>query len=101
MADYLVDLRDVRFLIHEYLDVEKLLTYPKFAEFNTEMFDMILEEGVKQAKEIAAPLAASAKASSPAGPTVKSRTAVKYPSETARSSTHTSSNHTHEPPSER
>jgi len=58
MADYLVDLRDVQFLIHEYLKVEKLLTYPKFAEFNSEMFDMIIEEGVKQAKEIAAPLAA-------------------------------------------
>jgi alkylation response protein AidB-like acyl-CoA dehydrogenase len=58
MADYLVDLRDVRFLLNEYLDVEKLLTYPKFAEFSTEMFDMIIEEGVKQAKEIAAPLAA-------------------------------------------
>jgi alkylation response protein AidB-like acyl-CoA dehydrogenase len=58
MADYLVDLRDVRFLIHEYLNVEKLLTYPKFAEFNSEMFDMIIEEGVKQAKEIVAPLAA-------------------------------------------
>ena len=58
MADYLVDLRDVRFLIHEHLNVEKLLTYPKFAEFNSEMFDMIIEEGVKQAKEIVAPLAA-------------------------------------------
>ena len=57
MADYLVDLRDVRFLIHEYLGVEKLLTYPKFAEFSSEMFDMIIEEGVKQAQEIAAPLA--------------------------------------------
>jgi alkylation response protein AidB-like acyl-CoA dehydrogenase len=56
MADYLVDLRDVQFLLYEYLDVEKLQKYPKFQDFNKEMFDMIIEEGVKQAKEIAAPL---------------------------------------------
>jgi alkylation response protein AidB-like acyl-CoA dehydrogenase len=56
MADYLVDLRDVQFVLHEYLDLEKLLKYPKFQEFNKEMFEMILEEGVKQAREIAAPL---------------------------------------------
>ena len=56
MADYLVDLRDVQFLLFEYLDVEKLLKYPKFQEFNREMFEMIVEEGLKQAQEIAAPL---------------------------------------------
>jgi alkylation response protein AidB-like acyl-CoA dehydrogenase len=56
MADYLVDLRDVQFVLYEHLDVEKLLKYPKFQDFNREMFDMIIEEGVKQAKEIAAPL---------------------------------------------
>jgi alkylation response protein AidB-like acyl-CoA dehydrogenase len=56
MADYLVDLRDVQFVLYEYLDVEKLLGFPKFQEFNREMFDMIIEEGIKQAKEIAAPL---------------------------------------------
>ena len=56
MSDYLADLRDVQFLLFEYLDVEKLLKYPKFQEFNREMFEMIVEEGLKQAQEIAAPL---------------------------------------------
>jgi alkylation response protein AidB-like acyl-CoA dehydrogenase len=56
MSDYLADLRDVQFLLFEYLDVEKLLDYPKFQEFNKEMFEMIVEEGLKQAQEIAGPL---------------------------------------------
>ena len=56
MSDYLVDLRDIQFLLFEHLDVEKLLKYPKFQEFNKEMFEMIVEEGLKQAQEIAAPL---------------------------------------------
>lgn len=56
MADYLVDLRDIQFLLFEHLEVEKLLEYPKFQEFNREMFEMIIEEGLKQAQEIAAPL---------------------------------------------
>jgi alkylation response protein AidB-like acyl-CoA dehydrogenase len=56
MSDYRVDLRDVQFLLFEHLDVEQLLKYPKFQEFNLEMFEMIVEEGLKQAQEIAAPL---------------------------------------------
>ena len=56
MSDYRVDLRDVQFLLFEHLDVEQLLKYPKFQEFNKEMFEMIIEEGLKQAQEIAAPL---------------------------------------------
>ena len=38
MSDYLVDLRDVQFCLFEHLDVEQLLKYPKFQEFNREMF---------------------------------------------------------------
>ena len=56
MSDYLVDLRDVQFVLHEQLHLEQLLKYPKFQEFSKEMFEMIVEEGAKQAKEIAAPL---------------------------------------------
>jgi len=56
MADYLVDLRDVQFALFEHLDVEKLLKYPKFQELSREMFEMIVEEGLKQAQEVAAPL---------------------------------------------
>jgi alkylation response protein AidB-like acyl-CoA dehydrogenase len=53
MSDYLVDLRDVQFNLYEHLDVEKLLKYPKFQEFNREMFDMIIDEALKQASEVA------------------------------------------------
>ena len=56
MSEYRVDLRDVQFLLFEHLDVEQLLKYPRFQEFNREMFEMIIEEGLKQAQEIAAPL---------------------------------------------
>jgi alkylation response protein AidB-like acyl-CoA dehydrogenase len=56
VSDYLVDLRDVQFVLYEYLELEKLLKYPKFQEFNKGMFEMIVEEGLKQAQEIAAPL---------------------------------------------
>ncbi len=56
MSNYLVDLRDVQFCLFEHLDVEKLLKYPKFQEFNREMFEMIVEEALKQAQEVAGPL---------------------------------------------
>jgi alkylation response protein AidB-like acyl-CoA dehydrogenase len=56
VSEYLIDLRDVEFVLNEYLDVEKLLKYPKFQGFNKEMFDMVIEEGLKLAKEVVAPL---------------------------------------------
>ena len=56
MSQYLVDLRDVQFLLFEYLDVEKLLKYPRYQDFDREMFEMIIAEGLQQAQEVAAPL---------------------------------------------
>jgi len=56
MADYLVDLRDVRFLLYEYLGVERLCGYEKYREFSKEVFDMVLDQALKLAKEVIAPI---------------------------------------------
>ncbi len=55
MAEYLVDLRDITFNLYEYLGIEKLTEYPKYQDFNKEMFDMVLDQGLKQAKDVFAP----------------------------------------------
>jgi len=56
MGDYLVDVRDVRFCLYEHLGVERLLEYPRYQEFNKEMLDMVIDQALKQAKEVFAPL---------------------------------------------
>jgi len=56
MAEYLVDLRDIQFVLYEYLGVERLCEYEKYAEFNKEVFDMVIEQGLKLAKEVIAPM---------------------------------------------
>jgi len=56
MGEYLVDLRDVQFILYEHLGVEKLCQYPKYGEFNREVFDMVLDQALKMAKEVIAPL---------------------------------------------
>ncbi len=56
MAEYLDDLRDVQFVLYEHLGVEKLCEFEKYAEFSKEVFDMVLEQGLKLAKEEIAPL---------------------------------------------
>ncbi|MEW6441508.1 MAG: acyl-CoA dehydrogenase [bacterium] len=56
MADYLVDFRDVQFVLYEHLGVDKLCQYPKFAEYSKEVFDMVLDQALKMAKEVIAPL---------------------------------------------
>ncbi len=56
MAEYLVNRRDIEFILYEHLDVEQLCRYEKYSEFNREVFDMVLEQGLKLAKEELAPL---------------------------------------------
>jgi hypothetical protein len=56
MAEYLDDLRDVQFVLYEQLGVDKLCEYEKYAEFSKEVFDMVLEQGLKLAKDEIAPL---------------------------------------------
>ena len=56
MAEYLVDLRDIQFVLYEHLGVEKLCQHEKYGEFSREVFDMVLDQGLKLAKEEIAPL---------------------------------------------
>ena len=55
-AEYLVDFRDIQFILYEYLGVEKLCEYEKYGEFNKEVFDMVLDQALKLAKEVIAPI---------------------------------------------
>ena len=56
MADYLVDFRDVQFVLYEMLGVDKLCEREKYQDFNKEIMDMVLEQGLKFSKEILAPI---------------------------------------------
>ena len=56
MAEYLDDRRDVEFILYEHLGVEKLCEYDKYSEFSKDVFDMVLDQGLKLAKEEIAPL---------------------------------------------
>jgi alkylation response protein AidB-like acyl-CoA dehydrogenase len=51
MAEYLDDRRDVEFVLYEHLGVEKLCEHEKYSEFNKEVFDMVLDQALKLAKE--------------------------------------------------
>ncbi len=44
MAQLIADRRDVDFVLHEQLEVEKLSTHEKFAEFNKKTIDLIITE---------------------------------------------------------
>ena len=56
MAEYLDDRRDVEFILYEHLGVERLCEYEKYSEFSKDVFDMVLDQGLKLAKEEIAPL---------------------------------------------
>jgi len=49
--DYKVDLRDVKFQVFEWLRLAELLEAEKFADWDTDNIEMVLEEGLKIAKE--------------------------------------------------
>ncbi len=52
---YDVDMRDVKFQLFEWLPTEKLLEAPRFADWDKENLEMVLDEGLKIAKEQMAP----------------------------------------------
>jgi len=54
-VDYKVDLRDVKFQLFEWLPTEKLLENEKFADWDRENVEMVLDEGLKIAQEVLAP----------------------------------------------
>jgi len=55
MSDTLVNLRDVRFVLHEMLDVESLTKYDYFADYSRETFDTVLDAAYKLAREVCWP----------------------------------------------
>lgn len=44
MAQVIADRRDVDFVLHEQLEVEKLAAHERFAEFNKKTVDLIVTE---------------------------------------------------------
>lgn len=50
MTNPLVDQRDVKFVLYEQLDIEKLSDTAKYAEYSKEMYDMALEQAWKLAE---------------------------------------------------
>ena len=44
MAQQIADRRDIDFVLHELLEIEKLTETEKFGEFNRKAFDLILNE---------------------------------------------------------
>jgi alkylation response protein AidB-like acyl-CoA dehydrogenase len=55
MSDILVKSRDQKFLLYEQLDVEKLFSYEKFADYSKDVVDMMLGEAEKMAEEVLVP----------------------------------------------
>ncbi len=53
--DYKVDLRDVKFQLFEWLPTEKLLQAEKFADWDRENVEMVIDEALKIAQEQMAP----------------------------------------------
>jgi len=51
-----VEERDIRFNLYEYLNIEELLKIPAFQEMDKEMFDMFLDNAIKFATDVLAPI---------------------------------------------
>lgn len=57
--DYLVNRRDIDFILKDQIHYERLLELPAFKDQSTEMFDMVLDQALKFAQQEIAPLNAS------------------------------------------
>ncbi len=49
------DARDLKFVLFEYLDIEKLLSYGAYQDFSREDFSMIIDEAIKVCREVIGP----------------------------------------------
>lgn len=58
MADYKVDFRDVKFVLNEYLGLDDLCEFPRFKEsdFDADMLNDMVQQGLKLAQETLAPV---------------------------------------------
>ena len=55
MSDTLVNMRDIRFVLYEMLDVETLTAYDYFADHSRETFDTVLDAAYQLAREVCWP----------------------------------------------
>jgi len=55
MSDTLVNTRDIRFVLYEMLDVEKLTQYEYYGDHSRETFDTVLDTAYKVAREVCWP----------------------------------------------
>jgi len=55
MAAFIVDRRDLDFVLYEQFKLEELTTWPRYAEMSRETFDMVLGEAVRFATEVLGP----------------------------------------------
>jgi len=55
MSDTLVNMRDIRFVLYEMLDVEALTKYEFFADYSKDTFDTVLDAAYKLAREVCWP----------------------------------------------
>jgi hypothetical protein len=56
MPTYRAPLDDIRFLLHDVLDVERLAALPGFEEATPDMLLAVLEEGARLCEEVLAPI---------------------------------------------
>jgi butyryl-CoA dehydrogenase len=56
MAEKFISERNLKFLLYEMFDVERLLKYPQFADHSREEFDMVMETALKLGKDLFKPV---------------------------------------------
>jgi alkylation response protein AidB-like acyl-CoA dehydrogenase len=56
MAEFLIDKRDIEFVLFEQLGLGQVTSFPRYADFDEQDFRMVLDEGIKVARDLLAPL---------------------------------------------
>jgi len=56
MSDYVAPLKDMRFVIHELVGLDRIAALPTYADLTPDLVDQVLEEAGKFAAEVLAPL---------------------------------------------
>jgi len=79
MADTFISMRNLKFMLYEMFDTEALIQYPFFADHSREVFDMVLETGMRLGREILFPVLSEMDKEQPefTGTTVKVHPIVK------------------------
>lgn len=54
-TELVVDTQDIEFCLFEWLQVDQLQQYPKYADYDAETLNLLVTEGLKFAKEVIAP----------------------------------------------